>query len=711
MPRHLIQGPDGTKHIIEAPDGATPEQIMDFAEKQFGGGKPDAAPDTRSPMDKAADERVAKERSANRGVVQNIDDTIRNLARGTPIGSWAGEIAAGGNAAVHALTGGAYGEPYDQGIAYQNAYDRAVDAESTKLGSLPLIGDVTTGGVTKLTGAVASAPFAPAVRAFGGGSLLANTGNAMLTGAGYGALYGAGEGEGTGRIGNAMVGGAVGGAIGAPIPAIATGARNAFNAIASRAQQLPNALAPFSRGAVSRVSRAVADDGLTPSEYARYRRELGPEGMLADMGPNLTDQTSAIATQPGEGSQIIRSALRNRRQDAAARIAADTDAALGPARNLVQLEDNVVGQARAQAQPHYDQFYQTTVPMTPELQAVLQRVPQRVMTKAQELADLDPNYARYVSQTGEVNGMVYDLIKRASDDLARAAGRGTNEERLFSSLSRDLRNAVDSSLSPGQPAASPWAVARSISGDGMQFREGLEEGGKAFSRGTHPDQMAADLADMSAVQRMGYNEGARGQIRDIMGNASTSQGENSASAARRALGSENARRKVEMVATPNVPPGAPGYAQARQTGWQRAEQLIRRLEAETAFQNTSNDVLANSRTAGRLAAQREFPNAADTSAASEIGKKSLSGAAMEAAYRIANALVGGALNSSRVAIARDAARMLVAQGMSRDQIVQGLRRYQQTQQMTAAGSRAVEALTRTLLEGARQRSVDALTGP
>lgn len=713
MPRHLIQGPDGTKHIIEAPDGATSEQIMDFAQQQFGGGRQITleAPDTRSPMDKAADERVAKERASNRGIVQNIDDTIRNLARGTPIGSWMGEVAAGGNAAINAVTGGAYGEPYDEGIAYQNAYDRAVDAESTRIGSLPVIGDVTAGGVTKLAGAVASAPFAPAVRAFTGGAMLPRIGNAAITGAGYGAVYGAGDGENASeRTGNALLGGALGAGVGALIPPTAAGFRNGANALMNWGRQLPPQLNALSRGAVDRVSRAINDDGLTPSAYAQQARELGPEGMLADMGQNLTDQASAIATQPGQGSRTIRAALQNRRQGAAGRVAGDVDAALGPARNLVQLEENVVGQARAQAAQHYDQFYQTTIPITQELQTVMQRVPQRVMAKAQELADLDPNYARFASQTGEPNGMVFDLIKRASDDLARAAGRGTNEERLFSSLSRDLRSAVDNALSPGQPQAGPWAVARAIAGDGMQFREGLEEGGRAFSRGTHPDQMAADLAGMPAVQRMGYNEGARGQIRDIMGNAATTQGENASAAARRALGSDNARRKIAMVAS--QPGGATTQGPVRNAvnGQARADQLIRRLEAETRFQNTSNDVLANSRTAGRLAAQKEFPNAADTSAASEVGKKSLSGAGMEVAYRIANALVGGALNSRRTAIAADAARALVAQGADRDAIVAGLRQYARERQVTAAGARAIEAVSRAALEGLRQRAVDAVTG-
>jgi hypothetical protein len=690
MPRHLIQGPDGTKHIIEAPEGATPEQIIEFAQTQFGGSKPapeaPQAPDTRTEAEKKADARVAKERGENRGVLQNIDDTIRNLARGTPVGSWMDEIAARGNA----LLGG---EPYEEGVEYQRATDRAIDAESTKVGELPVIGDVTTGGLTKLTGAIASAPFAPAARIFGGGSLLARTGNAAATGAAYGGLYGAGEGEGTERITNAMTGAAIGAPVGAAIPAVASGVRNAANAMANWARPLPQSLNVFSPGAVNRVSRGVQADDLTAANYMRQAQELGPEGMLADMGPNLTDQTSAIATQPGAGSRIIRDRLVDRRRGSAGRTEVDVDATIGPARNLVQLEENVVGQARAQAAPHYDQFYQTVIPMTQDLQTVMQRVPQRVITKAQELADLDPNYARFVSQTGEPNGMVFDLIKRASDDLARAAGRGTNEERLFSSLSRDLRNAVDNALSPGQPQAGPWAVARAIAGDGMQFREGLEEGGRVFSRGTHPDQMAADLGGMSHVQRLGYQEGARGQIRDIMGNASTTQGENAAAAARKTLGSEYARDKVGMIT-------------------QNADRLIRRLDAEATFQRTSNDVLSNSRTAGRLAAQKEFPNAADTSAATEAGKKSLSGLAIEATHRLANMLVGGALNARRAAIAEDAARMLVAQGTSRDAIARGLREYARDRRLTANAAQALEAAAQTILQGVRQRTVDAsLPGP
>jgi hypothetical protein len=705
MPRHLIQGPDGAKHIIEAPEGATPEQIIEFAQTQFGGNKPapevPQAPDTRTEAEKRADERVKKERSENRGVLQTVDDTIRNLARGTPVGSFMDEIAARGNALIG-------GEPYETGVEYQRATDRAIDAESTKVGELPVIGDVTVGGLTKLTGAIASAPVAPIARFFGGGSLLARTGNAAASGAGYGALYGSGEGDtAQERTGNAMAGAGIGFVGGGLIPGIAAGARNVTNAMANAGRALPEGVQNFAKGAVNRLARGAEADDLTPQNYLRQARDLGPEGMLADMGPNLGGQATGIATQPGAGQKTIIGALDARRKGAASRTEASTDRALGPARNLVQLEKDILAQAREQATPHYELFYETPIPMTQEIATVWKRVPKRVVSKAQELAELDKDYARFAPRTGEPNGIVFDLVKRAADDLARDAKPGTNEARLFGELARDLRNAVDNALSPGQPAASPWAVARSIAGDGMQFREGLKEGRKAFLRGTHPDQMEVDLAGMSAVKRAGYNEGARGQIRDTMGNAGTAQGENSATAARKALGSDYARQKIAMVAGREGTPTTRGPFGKPVSGQKSADELIRRLEAETKFANTDFNTSKGTQTAARQAAQKEFPNAADTSAATEVGKKSFSGVAMEGAYRVANALVGGALNSARVRVAADAARMLVAQGAERDAIVRGLRQYAADRQLTGNQAQAVEQVVRRLLEASRQRAVDA----
>ena len=44
MARHIVTAPDGTRHEIEAPEGATPEQIVAFAQQSLGGATAPAAP-------------------------------------------------------------------------------------------------------------------------------------------------------------------------------------------------------------------------------------------------------------------------------------------------------------------------------------------------------------------------------------------------------------------------------------------------------------------------------------------------------------------------------------------------------------------------------------------------------------------------------------------------------------------------------------------
>lgn len=613
------------------------------------------------------------------------------LLRYTPIGSWLDEIGAGGDAAINWATGGRAGRPYEDALAARQEAQRASDAAHP-------IRNTIEGAV----GAVVTAPLLPVVRAFQGAAMLPQVANSALTGLGYGALFGAGEGEPGDRSSEAAAGGAIGATIGAVTPPVVRGLGNVANAAANYMRPLPAGVDQFSHGATSRVARAVGDDDVL-NTYARQAQELGPEGMLADMGPNLRGQASAIATQPGAGQRTIVNALETRAQGAQGRIAADVDATLGPSRNLVQVEENIVNQSRAQAAPHYDRFYQTPVPVTSEIQALIPRIEASgVLAGAQRLAQIEGHRSGQ-----QITGREWDYMKRAADDLARAAAPGSNEQRLYQALARDVRNTVDNAISPGQPDASPWAIAREISGDGMQFREGLEEGAGAFARGVHPDRMAADLAQMPHVQRMGYNEGARGQIRDIMGNAATAQGEQGATAARRALGSDYARQKIALVAGQPGAPTTRGPFTRSQNGQAAADQLTGRLDAETAFANTRQQAYQGSQTQARKAAQQEFPSNANTSAANEVGKKTATGYMMEGVYRLANFLVAGELNARRARVASDAARMLVAQGASRDAIAQGLRQFVHGQNASTRATREVERFISHMMSSGRQGAIAA----
>lgn len=632
-----------------------------------------------------ASRRVKAER-AKTGDTQTYWDLGRNFVRGTPIGSWLDE-------------GKAYLSPgdYEENLALERARNQAADDNATKLGTvnIPFVGptDITTGTAAKLAGALTTAPFSPAIRVMQGATMIPRMANAATTGIAYGTAYGAGEGEDmASRAQNAAVGGVVGGGIGAAAAPVAAGVSNVYQGTRNAINRMPAQLRPYGSGAVSRVARAATDDGILqprpggfPSIYQQEAQRLGHEGMLADMGGNLRSQAGAIANMPGGGQARVMRALERRREGAPIRIERDMDRALGQPVNVPETVERIRRGANARAKPLYDQFYNSRVPISPELGKILEAAKTTgAVNKARDLMLADRVDPKNVPLP-----QLLDYIKRGIDDLANAAPRGSNEQRIFGNLARDLRNEVDRALSPNNPAQSVWAQARRASGEGIQFDEAVEAGRGIYNRNLTPEQMAVDLRRMPPAQRDAYRVGAREAARSVMGNAGTAFGPNGDTAARRVLQTQFGANKTRMI------------AQSRQA----ADDLKRRLGAETTFAETENVALRNSATAGRQAAQREFPNAADRNV-TEGARTTLPGIVVEGVRRLANLIGGGTLNERRARIAENAAEMLVAQGMTRDIIARELLRYVSSRQLSARQAQAITTFATRLLGGTRQPAIE-----
>lgn len=657
-----------------------------------------------------------KENSTIMGRLSNTDASRQYVrgAFGGVVGPWLDEA----NAAIQTLS--LSGPAFDEAKALEEARNRAIDASETTLFNVPGVdkvlgegaGDVTTGTLRKVAGGVMTAPITPLMGTIGAGAggaaspvasqavpVLAQMAKSVPVMAGYGAVAGLGEGEGVERLANAKTGALVGGIVGAVAPPLARGVGNIAETVADRARGVPPQMAGFSKDAVSRVSRAASDDNI-----AATPRPAAPETMVADLGPNLRGQAGAIANQPGEGQAIVTGALEGRRAGAAGRITNATDAALGPAQNLVDLEKFVTQGSSARAAPFRAAYENSTIPMTPRLAQVIDRAQASgAMKEAQRLIDIEG--------PPKTEAAFYDYVKRGLDSLSEGAqgphGRATTLSRAYGNLARDLRETIDDILVPGGPSSakdivahfksggtpdqvSPYALARYYSGEGLQFRDALEEGGKAFSRGTHPDQLRADMQTMTSPERLGYVAGARGQVRDTIGNAASALRQNGDIKAMQQLGSEYARDKLEQIALPGS-----------------AKNLVDRLDSEARFADTYNQVTQNSKTASRQAAQQEFPVAAEVSRTPDVTGTTAVGLAAQATRNAIDALRGGALTAKQVRTAADAARMLVAQGADRDAIVQGLIAYSRGKQVTAAQKTAAEyiayALTRGVTEPANLR--------
>lgn len=615
-----------------------------------------------------------------------------NLAAGTPIGSFLDEMAG----AYSAATGGSY----DEGKASYEARQKAAEDESTSLGTLPLIGEVKTSGVQKVLGGILSAPLSPVASIVKGTTMLPRIANSMATGAGYGALYGAGEGEGADRAVNAAKGVGIGAGIGVAAPVIASGVSKAAAGVKSMASPLPKELQQFSKGAVDRVGAGLEADDLA-SKMAQKAAELGPDGMLADMGPNLRSQAGALANQPGEAKSVLTSAIEGRRAEAPARIDKAMTGALGSPRNIPDFIETWTKGRKQDAAPFYAQFYTTPIKPTPQLASLLERADAAgAVKKAAEkmrMQGIDPNDASN-------NGMFMDLIKRSVDDLAFAAGQGTDDARILKGLSNEIRKEVDGILvNQGAVAPHPdtgkptgvWEIARYYASDYKRTQDAIEAGQKAFSTGVHPDQMAADLAKMNPLDQTTFRYGARDAARTKMGNAGAAYGPSGDVAARRAFQSDFSKDKMRQI-----------------VGDQRAGELDRVLKAESEFARTQDDVLRNSKTADRLAAQELYPSPAGSKdTAFRLGQRSLTGTGMELVYRMGNTLMGGALNERRAKIASDAAEMLIAQGADRDQISRALIQYMGSKKLTQQQADNLDRFMRSFLTATRGPAIESQTNP
>lgn len=659
-----------------------------------------------------ADHFVAKERAGG-GVGQFISDRVRNVARGTPVGTWLDEANAATSAALHRVTGGYAGAPYDEAAAYQSATDRALDSEAPKLFRVPYTQtDVTTADLEKVAGGVASIPAAPMATVFRGATMLPQMGNAAITGLGYGALYGAGIGDTEdGRAWETAKGAGAGTVLGPVAVPVMRGIGNAAGYAAERLRPVRQAVRGYERGSVDRVVRAVSDDDL-PARYQQQVAELGPEGMLADMGGNLRGQASALANQPGAGQRMIGDALNTRREGAAGRITADVDAALGPPANVPETIHATQQYYRQQAAPHRQQFQTNPVHFTRDLEDTLNLLVQNepaVIREARRYANLDQAagpqqfFARQMPDgsyqiTRVPNAAEWDYLKRALDGMANGRTASANDQRIYGHLARQLRTQVDDAISPGAPDQSPWAQARRLEAEDFQIRDAIEQGRGAFRNQTTPDQMRADMygvgqpprGGMTPPELAGYNVGARDQIRTVMGTAATTHGENAAAAARRAMGSDFAREKLDIIAGP-----------------QAAGRLTRRLDAESAFEQTRHGVMANSATAGRQAAQKEFPNSvAQREQISDRRKSSIQGVAFDYVARLANAVSGNTFDERRARIARDAAEMLIQQGQARDNVANALFALSQRRQLNRASRARLVRVAVQVAEGGRGAVID-----
>ena len=194
-------------------------------------------------------------------------DSIRAISRGTLVGPFLDELTAGSQAALHSVTGGNMGSPYDESLAYQREQDRQADEAS------PILNPTL-----QVAGGLASArPLLSLPKTLRGRVALG-----APVGAGHGALAGYGNAEGEDwnsdeRWEGARRGAVLGGILGSVAPI-------AISGITSAAHKAGDALSPTLARIVAENRQRLRDRGINASADGATPETAGATEMAYAMG-------------------------------------------------------------------------------------------------------------------------------------------------------------------------------------------------------------------------------------------------------------------------------------------------------------------------------------------------------------------------------------------------------------------------------------------
>lgn len=486
----------------------------------------------------------------------------------------------------------------------------------------------------------------------------------------FGDLFSGSPYEGFARFLGGVVGGLGAGGVGRGVEA----ARN-YTAARSTGREIGMALGtqPVGAGAVQRMSQSAADDALSLPGVAARQAQLGPEAMLLDMGRQMGGRAEAVALPLGRAQNTILNAVEGRTGEFGAgarqRIGATLDQELGPSRNVVELRDDVHDIVQQYAGPQY-QRVMTAHPVVWD--ETLQQLAQRpaIAEGMQRARGVAANYGE-ILEDAQPSLRFWDYVKKSVDQRINGMMR-TGYDDLSSAQKADLGGLLNAKQALVQHldrvTGGEYQTARRMAASRPELDEALDFGQSMFGAKQLPEQIAAQIDDMSIPARLMAQQGARREIERVLDSA-----RNDGAKARAFLDTNNNVAKIRLL-----------------FGDRAAEAIVNRVAAENTFQDATQTIARNSRTATRaqMVKDTETPSPGRIDA-------TLTGLAMRAGKAgLSYALMHGMENTRG-----DIANMLTARGPQINPIVDALLNYNQRRAANTAAplSQNTAAMVRALM--------------
>ncbi len=361
--------------------------------------------------------------------------------------------------------------------------------------------------------------------------------------------------------------------------------------------------APVGAPAARRLADSL-DQGGGAAQARANVAGLGDEAMVMDANRQLQGRAEAIAAQPGRGQGTVLDAVEGRTgrfgEGTAQRVQQTLDAEMGATHNVVELEKRVSALVDSQAKPLYDKVMAAhevvTVPgnvtSRPAVAGAMKDAETLARQYGEELSVKTPPKTILsgpgfhiaddgATEAGKTSLRYWDYVKKALDKRINDYHKSGGTSELSSKDKADLGGLVDArrSLVEHLDAVTEGAykTARQTAATKFELREALDYGQKAVSSKLLPEEFAAELAEMSAPARTMAKAGFRREL-DRMFESTRNEG----ASARRVLNTGQVLQKTEALFGP-----------------QAAREIEKRILAEDTFQEATNKIAGNSRTALR----------------------------------------------------------------------------------------------------------------
>lgn len=496
-----------------------------------------------------------------------------------------------------------------------------------------------------------------------------------------------------------LVGGVAGG-VGAGAGSKAAEGLGNMKAAGKAGETIGNVLGtdPIKSGAVNRLASSLAEDKVTPATAAAKQTALGSQdAMLMDLGRQMQGRAEAVAQQPGKAQNIVLDAVEGRTGEfgsgARGRIEDTLNQHLGPSRNVVHVLDDVDEMVRRQATPAYEKVMAdypvvnvpgeiTSRPAVAQAmkgaEALARNYGEKLSTKETKTILSGDGYhiADDVNVAAQPSLKYWDYVKKGMDQRINGMMRNGFDD-LSSVDKADLGGLINAkqalvshldAVTGGQ-----YEAARRIAATKPQLHEAMDFGRSIFNSKLLPEEVQAHIGGLSIPEQTMVQVGARRELERVLDSA-----RNDGAAARRFLDTNNNAQKIEHLFGPAA-----------------AKAIENRVAAENTFQNATETIARNSRTAVRQELIKDTANPAPASYA-----PSVLGVARAVPLNILNYVRENGMQNTRTGIAQ----ALTAKDQQIPPIVRALLGYNASKAANAATplNQQTAALVRALIAGRQQ---------